>query len=118
MTTPRRRWFRFSLRTMLVVVALLAVLLGWVGSQVNRIKGRRNALADRLVIGKWQHRDDGFTPSPPTPLNWMGESGVFWILLDDRAGADDRDRYIALFPESIVTRHWTEASTAARTDQP
>ena len=31
-TTKRRRWFRFRLRTLLVMVTLISVLLGWVDS--------------------------------------------------------------------------------------
>ncbi len=33
--TPPRRWFRFSLRTMLVVVALLCCGIGWFERQLN-----------------------------------------------------------------------------------
>jgi len=29
MTAPRRRWFRFSLRTMLLIVAAVSIGLGW-----------------------------------------------------------------------------------------
>jgi len=41
-TTPpvRRRWFRFSLRTLLVVVLLLAVPLAWMGVQLKWIRDR------------------------------------------------------------------------------
>jgi hypothetical protein len=33
---PRRRWFRFSLRTLLIVVTVLAIPLGWVGWRLGR----------------------------------------------------------------------------------
>ena len=41
---PRpERWFRFSVRTMLVLLALMAIPLGWVGQQLNWIHDRRDA---------------------------------------------------------------------------
>jgi hypothetical protein len=40
MTAPRRRWFRFSLRTLFVLVTLFAVWLAW---QLNLIH-QRNAM--------------------------------------------------------------------------
>ena len=41
---PRRRWFQFSLRTLLIVVTLSAGVLGWVGWKMEQ--GRRQ----RVVI--------------------------------------------------------------------
>jgi hypothetical protein len=31
MPKPKRRWFSFSLRTLLIVVVVLSLLLGWLG---------------------------------------------------------------------------------------
>jgi hypothetical protein len=33
---PRRRWFRFRLRTLLIMVTLLSVPLGWVGWELDQ----------------------------------------------------------------------------------
>ena len=38
-TKPKRRWFRFSLRTLLVTVTLLCVWLGWQARIVQERKG-------------------------------------------------------------------------------
>ena len=38
---PRRRWFRFSLRTLLIVVTVLAIPLGWVGRQLLQVRRER-----------------------------------------------------------------------------
>ena len=40
MTAPKRRWPQFSLRTMFVVVTVLAVPLGWIGYSLNWIRQR------------------------------------------------------------------------------
>src|SRR5689334_19564886 len=44
-TTPRYRWFRFSLRTLFVLVTLLSIFLGFVGVQIKWIHDRHTAEA-------------------------------------------------------------------------
>ena len=44
-TKPRRRWFQFSLRTLLIVVTLSAVPLGWVGWKLEQGRRQRAAIA-------------------------------------------------------------------------
>ena len=41
MTTPSRRWFRFSLRTLFVVAAMICCWLGW---NVNAVQNRKRLL--------------------------------------------------------------------------
>ena len=46
MMTSRRRWFRFSLRTLFVVLTVLCFVLGgWVAYQLNWISQRHAAIA-------------------------------------------------------------------------
>src|SRR4249919_3316018 len=40
---PKRRWFRFSLRTMFVVVTIFGVWLGW---QLNIVRERKAILVE------------------------------------------------------------------------
>jgi hypothetical protein len=42
---PRRRWFRFSLRTLLVLVTVLSVPLGWIGWRLNHVRREHAAIA-------------------------------------------------------------------------
>ena len=41
----RRRWFRFSLRTLLIVVTVLSVPLGWIGWRLGQVRRERATIA-------------------------------------------------------------------------
>ena len=69
---PRRRWFRFSLRTMLVVVTVLPVPLGWAAYHLNWIRQRHAALARWDASSLSIDRDDKI---PPWQLRLFGERG-------------------------------------------
>lgn len=97
-TTPDkpRRWFRFSLRTFLVLLTLFCV---WLGVQVKWVRDRREAL-------KWVHRSatpaDFYTPAP-----WsirLVERGVPSITVDPAVAQDTEKvrKLKALFPEAIL----------------
>jgi hypothetical protein len=47
----KRRWLRFSLRTLLIVVMVLAVPLGWVGWKLEQGRKQRAAFAWVLEMG-------------------------------------------------------------------
>ena|ERR1700722_3385260 len=92
MTPPVLRW-SFSLRTMFVVVTLLAIPMAWVACQLNWIRERNDFLAADLAI-----------PSrPPYPAPWslrlLGERGQQSILVRDCRNYEEARR---LFPESLV----------------
>ena len=90
---PRPRWFRFSLRTMLVLVTLLCIYLGWAANW----KRQRREWLDRSDVAL-----DGLinnTSSAPWPLRPLGESGVRGIFVNDRALIDESQR---LFPEAKI----------------
>jgi hypothetical protein len=38
---PRRRWFRFSLRTLLIVITVLSLPLGWIGWRLQQVRRER-----------------------------------------------------------------------------
>jgi hypothetical protein len=47
---PKRRWFQFSLRTLLIVVTLLALPLVYVGRQVGMVKERKALRANNVAF--------------------------------------------------------------------
>ena len=113
MTAPKRRWFRFSLRTLFLSLALLSLLFGWVAWNL-KWKRERGEMATQghVIVGhagnfpvsyvqNWKRSRD-----LPFGLRLVGTLQVQEIVLTDRLGyrwtEDDRRRYQAAFPEVIV----------------
>jgi hypothetical protein len=95
--TSRRRWLRFSLRTLFVAVMLIAV---WFGYYVNWMSQRREArawLGMQMIGGSF-----GFHPKPPSAFPWMlkmlGEKPEQLILM--RHGPSDH--YLEPLPSEYV----------------
>ena len=42
----RRRWFSFSLRSLMLLVAIVSIPLGWVGWKINRARNQRAVVAE------------------------------------------------------------------------
>src|SRR5690349_11669634 len=75
---PKRRWFRFSLRTLLIVVTIFGV---WLGIVANRARTQREVTEwidlqyGSEVLYDWQCDEDGNLVSnaaPPRP-DWLRE---------------------------------------------
>jgi hypothetical protein len=115
-----RRWFRFSLKTLLVLVTILGSFLGWFGVQLRWIHDRREALRWIIDIRARQlARDSGSLVPPekgvyvshagitaPWSLGILGESGVErlevyqdWLNPDARYSLNELR---VLFPEAEV----------------
>ncbi len=99
--TANRRWLRFSLRTLFVVVTLLGV---WLGYYVNW-HAQRNAVLrlDDVTLGTLVLHDE---PLPlPWPLEMLGASSVNQgIFLPNGTTDEELHRVRRLFPESLVVR--------------
>ena len=46
---PKRRWFRFSLRSLLVLVVVVAIPLGWIAKE-RRQSQREKVIAEQLRV--------------------------------------------------------------------
>jgi hypothetical protein len=99
---PNRRWFRFRLRTLFVLVSIASVPLGWVAYQLNWIRQRHRFLQrhqqpdyELLVTDdEARARTDRF----PWPLRLFGEQEK-WAV---HAPANEADEAAKLFPEADV----------------
>jgi hypothetical protein len=104
----RRRWFRFSLRTLLVVVTLLAIPLGWYTSKRKRLDGRDRVFGemvdDRPLLRPVDWFHGAYLCPPPPGLSLWGEHGYtdLWVH-GDRYDAEF-DRLQKLFPEAKLHR--------------
>jgi hypothetical protein len=106
---PNRRWFAFRLRTMLVVVAVLALPLGWVTYSLEWIRQRRDFLANETHNNaRWAadqaaiHQLASLPPlhaDAPLRLSVFGErgEGVVWVKSLSKCDIARR-----LFPEARI----------------
>jgi hypothetical protein len=106
MTAPDRRRFRWSLRTMFVVVTVFAVWLGWHFSDIHQRQVMRNLIKANKGAVVVDPRDDG-NPSPDIP-KWrrlLGDEGaVDFIALPDTSSDEQVSQVRRLFPEAQVIR--------------
>jgi len=88
-TKPRRRWYQFSLRTLLIVVTLSAVPLGWVGWKVEQGRRQRAVIAwvEKMVgvVGFEDAEEKSWWNEWEN--NWFGER-VRWVNLGDSQVSD------------------------------
>jgi hypothetical protein len=92
-------WFRFSLRTLFVVVTLLCV---WLGYQVNWIRQRRAFLASHDYFASGCDGNRKSLPPlqcsrAPWSLRLLGENGVEEIYLPS---PEEQEQARRLFPEA------------------
>jgi hypothetical protein len=116
----KRRWFRFSLRTLLIGVTLFCVVIGgYVGWQAKIIR-ERNAMIRRIErmqgsveFGRLDQgwAEAGLDPNlfkeiQPRAVPWvrrlLGDSDVIYIELPAETPASERASIRAVFPESQI----------------
>ena len=99
-STPRRRWFRFGLRTMFVVLTVFTLWLGW---QAKIVRDRKEAIvklragyAEVFVACETKYPRSKW-PSIPFWREWLGDRSVAIIVYFDNP---EQKRLCALFPEA------------------
>ena len=97
--SPRRRWFRFSLRTLFAAVTVLCVVGGWVAYQLNWIRERQAFRESGKIVGRWGTMHD---PDAPGTLWLFGETGESGLGLEVAPGDPGSKRAQELFPVAIV----------------
>ena len=109
---PKRRWPRFTLRTLFVVVTMFGVWLGW---NVKQVRERERFLTEIPIRGGTF--DDtipvcsplGTMPTPPDPVplvwSWLGARSISTnsvSLPSDRFSPDEIIQIRRLLPEVMV----------------
>ena len=77
---PRRRWLRFSLRTLLIVVPVLAVPLGWVGWKKGQERATITWVEEMGGQIGFLFRNDERSWWEESTDKWFGER-VWWVDL-------------------------------------
>jgi hypothetical protein len=116
----KRRWFQFSLRTLMIVITLFCVLAGGYVIRLHSIIGERRAELDRLIaleskgeLSWLGHGDDSSIPpdldSEPfeqasrSPLRrFLGDEAVGVICFVKRPTDDEVQRLARIFPEAFI----------------
>jgi hypothetical protein len=109
----KRRWFQFSLRTLLIGVTLLAVPCAYVGWQAKIVRERRVELSrvvDTRLVGIDGADKEGTIPWIRRAL---GDKRVGSIKMLVGTDAAELDRLRVLFPEAKV-EVWTPAGSSVR----
>jgi hypothetical protein len=104
----KRRWFQFSLRSLLIGVTLLAVVCAYVSWQMRIVAVERRDAAVKYPT--WETLPtpanyQGMTrerPVAPWPLCWFGEEGYALMVLPEKTPHDEIERLRKLFPEALV----------------
>src|SRR5262245_21854409 len=95
-TKPKRRWFRFSLRTLFVLVTITGVAAGW-ADQLNRIRQRHEFMKRDPVLKLTGHSGGTVIQgTPPWNLRLFGDGDYYWLGV-----TQDIERAKVLFPEQL-----------------
>jgi hypothetical protein len=71
-TKPKRRWFKFSLRALLVLITLMCV---WLASQVNSARRQKEAVTAILKVGGMVNYDWQYGPPAKPTGNYLLDYG-------------------------------------------
>jgi hypothetical protein len=101
---PKRHWYQFSLRTLLIGVTLLAVACAYVGWQARTVSERR-AMRERIEKTDkgtiWERSDD-----VPWLRRILGDEAIPRIILPFETDVEERRKIRAVFPEATLAWMW------------
>jgi hypothetical protein len=103
----KRRWFQFSLRSLIIAVTLLALLSGYVVRQRAFVTERQQFLDDSARYVAYD--DNG--PEVPWVRRLLGDRAILEIDLDLASDKGERQQIAALFPEAQIRTAWLEHVT-------
>ena len=97
----KRRWFRFSLRTMFVLVTVFCGLLGWVEWN-RRIMQERKASFRGVSSGEYLYATTFSDDPAPCPRNLMGDQMLEEIFVKQSCPDRALDRLRAAYSEALI----------------
>jgi len=110
----KHRWYQFSLRTLLIVVTLLAVACGYVGWEAKVWRTRKAMVreSEELVVLMFPNEYEG---EIPVVRRWLGDHAYTTIWIGAEESEEVFQRYTDVFPEADVTLvRMTDIRRAAR----
>src|SRR5689334_22834012 len=116
-TKPKRRWFRYSLRTLLVFVTLASAGFGWLGYKVRQSQQHREAIKTiEKLGGTFRYEGNPTNALRPAWLSkWIGndDSGtVIQVRFDSRIGDDVLAQLQSLTRLDRLDVHGTQVTDA------
>ena len=102
----KRRWFQFSLRTLMIVITLLAIPCAYVCHEAKIVAKRKALLAMKLGSdvtppGWW--RSSGSPPSLPLVRRWLGDQPICSMILPASLAPSLIEELREAFPEAAIT---------------
>jgi hypothetical protein len=104
-TKPRRFQFRFSLRTLFVLLTLFGMLLGWLDWNRRQVNEREKLFHSVAARGAMFGSLNSSVPRKPLTLVWslLGATAVGLIEVPDGTCSEQElHRLMSLFPEARV----------------
>jgi hypothetical protein len=95
----KRRWFQFSLRTLMIGVTLLAVVCGYFGRQIELVKERKGFGANpQFLVITTANRTESWM------RRLLGDFGCDRVVADDKVSDSELQRCRLAFPDADVQR--------------
>ena len=94
---PKRRWYQYSLRTVFIVITLLAIPCWYVGEQY-RIVAHREEVRNTF----WGIPADSDAPQPNFIRRWFGDYSITKIFLLEGTKPTDIQKITDAFPEAEI----------------
>jgi hypothetical protein len=99
---PRR--FQFRLRTLMIVVTLLAVPCAYVGWQAKVVR-ERLAIRENPKVWEPYKLESDWSPEISWIRHLLGDRGCIFLITDDNATGSELERFRAAFPEAKIYRN-------------
>jgi hypothetical protein len=117
----KRRWLQFSLRSLLIGVALLAIPCGYVGWQAKIVRERKAYLQASMHlwdvelflghggVSNYVVFAKGDEAQAPSLIRiWLGDEAQDCVWVESARSTGEKQSAAALFPEALVLE-WSEA---------